>query len=283
MIKMQYNYYLEVIKSGAKAIFQTSPIGEPNPLSFDITKDITAPNSVGSITVHNVSQEICDKFIMCASDDEFAVKFAVGYQNNYCVVYEGIGKNGQKDVHDNLFNFNIECIGGNTKIKSTDIKLNSNSTHGQLKMLFAEKLGLRLKNQANDDTKILGKKYFYSGSNLLAELRKLYSGEQYVSVADGYLIFTLSNKNSLILGNTHLLQNQLLNCSEVDINKKEFQLLLSPQIKAGDYIKIVEDYGYTLRYNGSYKVESVKHQGTIDYRNNLDCSTSIIATKIVVI
>lgn len=283
MIKMQYNYYLEVIKSGTKAIFQTTPMSEPNPLSFDITKDITAPNSVGNITIYNVNQEICNKFIMCATNDEFAVKFSVGYKNNYCVVYEGIGKNGQKEVNDNLFNFNIECIGGNTIIKSTDIKLNSNSTHGQLKMLFANKLGLRLKNQANDDIKILGKKYFYSGSNLLAELRKMYSGKQYVSVADGYLIFTLNNKNSFTLGNTHLLSNQLLKCSEVDVNKKEFQLLLSPQIKDGDYIKIEEQAGYTTNYNGSYKVESVKHQGTIDYRTNLDCYTSIIATKIVAI
>ena len=283
MIKMQYNYYLEVVKDRAKAIFQTAPMGEPNPLSFDITKDITAPNSVGTITVHNVNQEICNKFIMCATNDEFSVKFAVGYKNNYCVVYEGIGKNGQKEVNDNLFNFNIECIGGNTKIKSTDIKLSSNSTHGQLKMLFATKLGLKLKNQANDSTKILGQKYFYSGSNLLAELKKMYSGEQYVSVADGFLIFTLSNKNSFTLGNTHLLLNQLLKCEEVDKNKKEFQFLLSPQIKAGDYVKIEEQKGYTTSYNGSYKVESVKHQGTIDYRNNLDCYTSIIATKIVAI
>ena len=279
-----YSYYVKLTKKGAQAIFSTAG-SEPNPISFDIKKDITAPNSVGTITIYNVGEEACDEFIMCAANEEFAVEFALGYKDNYSVVYQGIGKNGSKLSTDSvLYNLQVDMIGGNAKVKNSCIALTAQSTHKQLKEMFAQSLGLMLCNLADDNDQQIGRKYYYSGSNLITELRRFYRGKQYVSIADGQLVFTPStNSTKLTIGNTHVLTDQLFGVSPVDIGKCDFHTFLMPNIKTGEYLKIEENSKLTQRFSGFYKVESVKHSGTIDYRNILDCSTHIIASKVVAI
>jgi len=275
-------YLLKIVKDNKLYTFTSKNTNEPHGISFNIISDTGCADTVGSIRLYGVDYKIISDIVgIKTSQVQYLLTLQVGYQGNCSTIYDGWCVYNNSVIDDNTsIIFNLK--GTDINNAYINIKASKGTTYLQLKQQFATKLGLKLKSDISSDNNILNNDYQFFGTSAIAELKRLFKTQD-IFIQYGTIYFTPKIKSTDYLINkasvrSVLLQDKLLKNVSLSEGYCLYKMILPlmPNLKLHDFITLKQTDKLNMKWNGTYMIRYINHNGVFNKRTKIDGTTEII-------